>query len=353
LRVAAGAPLPKKQQELAIHGHAIEARIYAEDPGRGFLPSTGRLAHLSFPLQSPAVRVDTGVENGAVITPHYDPMLAKLIAWGEDRGAALARLRAALAQCEVAGVTTNVEFLGRVVASRAFAAGELDTGLIERNRDTLFPAETPASDEALATAALAELLLERDGARQRAHVSGDPHSPWHEVDGWRLNQESHHDFAFSRGESTYPVTVRFLAEGQRVAIGGREYALDGEHLADGELLVRLDGRSFKARALRDGTEWHVFTDGGYQRLALRGELEGLDVDAGGGSLAAPMPGKIVAVMVKPGDKVEKGAPLVILEAMKMEHTISAPAHGVVKEVHYAAGEQVLEGAELIAFEALE
>ena len=353
LRVAAGEPLPRKQQELAIRGHAIEARIYAEDPGRGFLPSTGRLAHLSFPLQSPAVRVDTGVETGAVITPHYDPMLAKLIAWGEDRGAALARLRAALAQCEVAGVTTNVEFLGRVVASRAFAAGELDTGLIERNRDALFPVEIPASDEALATAALAELLLERDGARQRARASGDPHSPWHEVDGWRLNQESHHDFAFSSGESTYPVTVRFLAEGQRVAIGGREYALDGEYLADGELLIRLDGRSFKARALRDGTDWHVFTDGGYQRLALRGELEGLDVDAGGGSLAAPMPGKIVAVMVKPGDKVEKGAPLVILEAMKMEHTIAAPAHGVVKEVHYAAGEQVLEGAELIAFEALE
>ena len=353
LRVAAGEPLPRKQQELAIRGHAIEARIYAEDPGRGFLPSTGRLAHLSFPLQSPAVRVDTGVETGAVITPHYDPMLAKLIAWGEDRGAALARLRAALAQCEVVGVTTNVEFLGRVVASRAFAAGELDTGLIERNRDALFPVEIPASDEALATAALAELLLERDGARQRARASGDPHSPWHEVDGWRLNQESHHDFAFSSGESTYPVTVRFLAEGQRVAIGGREYALDGEYLADGELLIRLDGRSFKARALRDGTDWHVFTDGGYQRLALRGELEGLDVDAGGGSLAAPMPGKIVAVMVKPGDKVEKGAPLVILEAMKMEHTIAAPAHGVVKEVHYAAGEQVLEGAELIAFEALE
>ena len=353
LRVAAGEPLPKKQGELAIRGHAIEARIYAEDPQRGFLPSTGRLAHLAFPAPSAALRVDAGVEAGASITPHYDPMIAKLIAWGEDRGAALARLGAALGGCEIAGVTTNVEFLSRVVASKAFAGGDLDTGLIERCRDELFAPRAPVPDEALAAAAFAELQLERDGAHALARASGDPHSPWHEVDGWRLNEESHHDFVFSEGESTYPVTVRFLSDGQRIAVGGRTYALAGERLADGVLLVRLDGRAYKARALCDAGDWHVFTPSGYRRLALRDELHGLDVDAGGGSLAAPMPGKIIAVMVKPGDTVEKGAPLVILEAMKMEHTIAAPAHGVVKEVHYAAGEQVLEGAELIAFEALE
>jgi 3-methylcrotonyl-CoA carboxylase alpha subunit len=352
LRVAAGEPLPRKQGELAIRGHAIEARIYAEDPQRGFLPSTGRLAHLAFPAQSAALRVDTGVDAGASITPHYDPMIAKLVAWGEDRGAALARLSAALAGCEIAGVTTNVEFLQRVAASEAFASGDLDTGLIERCRDELFAPRAPAPDEALAAAALAELLLERDSAHALARAAGEPHSPWHDVDGWRLNEESHHDFVFCEGESTYPVTVRFLAEGQRIAIGAREYALAGERMADGTLLVRLDGRAFKARALCDVGDWHVFTPGGYRRLALRDELHGLDVDAGGGSLAAPMPGKIIAVMVKPGDRVEKGAPLVILEAMKMEHTIAAPAHGMVKEVHYAAGEQVLEGAELIAFEAL-
>ena len=158
---------------------------------------------------------------------------------------------------------------------------------------------------------------------------------------------------FTEGETQYPVTVRFLAAGQRVVIAGREYALEGERLAADALLVRLDGRAFKARALREGGDWHLFGAGGYRRISLRDELHGLDVDAGGGTLAAPMPGKIVAVMVKPGQKVDKGTPLVVLEAMKMEHTIAAPADGVVKEIHYAPGEQVLEGAELIAFEALE
>jgi 3-methylcrotonyl-CoA carboxylase alpha subunit len=353
LRVAAGERLPRAQDELEIRGHAIEARLYAEDPARDFLPATGRLAHLVFPAASDSVRIDTGVASGATITPHYDPMIAKLIVWGEDRGAALARLRAALAACEVAGVATNVEFLGRLAASGAFARAELDTGLIERCRDELLPPRAPARPESLAAVALAELLLEQDAARERARSSGDPHSPWNEVDGWRMNEDSHHDFVFTEGEVQYPVTVRFLAAGQRALIAGHEYALEGERLEADLLLVRLDGRAFKVRALREAQDWHLFGDAGYRRFALRDELHGLDVDAGGGSLAAPMPGKIIAVMVEPGQKVDKGAPLVILEAMKMEHTIAAPADGVVKEVHYAPGEQVLEGAELIAFEALE
>ena len=353
LRVAAGERLPRAQEELKIRGHAIEARVYAEDPRREFLPATGRIAHLAFPAASAVVRIDTGVEAGATITPHYDPMIAKLIVWGEDRTAALARLRAALAACEIAGVATNVEFLGRLVASSAFTRADLDTGLIERCRDELFPPRAPAPPEALAAVALAELLLERSSARERARTSSDPYSPWNEVDGWRMNEDSHHAFVFTEGETQYPVTVRFLAAGQRVVIAGHDHALEGEWLDKNTLLVRLDGHTFKARAARDASNWHMFSDSGYRRFALRDELHGLDDDVGGGSLAAPMPGKIIAVMVQPGQKVGKGAPLVILEAMKMEHTIAAPADGVVKEVHYAPGEQVLEGAELIAFEALE
>jgi 3-methylcrotonyl-CoA carboxylase alpha subunit len=146
------------------------------------------------------------------------------------------------------------------------------------------------------------------------------------------------------------VTVHFHDAGHRLGIAGREFALEGERLADGRLLVRLDGRATKARAVRDGRDWHVFIDGAHRRLTLHDELEGLDIDAVSGSLAAPMPGKVIAVMVKPGDKVAKGDPLLILEAMKMEHTIAAPADGVVQEIHFAVGEQVPEGAELLKLE---
>jgi 3-methylcrotonyl-CoA carboxylase alpha subunit len=348
LRIAAGEPLPRRQEALAIDGHAIEARIYAEDPEHGFLPSTGRLVHLRFP---DGVRVDTGVEPLAEITPWYDPMIAKLIVHGPDRKSALARLEQALTGVEVAGVTTNVAFLRRVVASPAFSRAELDTGLIEGNRERLFGAPASLEPRILAAAAFAELCEEQATAHARARASGDPYSPWHSVDGWRLNEDSHHDFLFVEAEREHRVRVRFLDTGKRIAIGAEEWALEGEGLADGTRLVRLEGRAWKVRAVREGADWHLFCDGDYVKLRLRDELAGLDVDAGGGSLSAPMPGKVVAVLVEAGEVVDKGAPLVILEAMKMEHTITAPAKGRVKAVHCLAGEQVVEGVELIAFEA--
>ncbi len=346
LRVAAGQPLPSTQEKLVFRGHAIEARIYAEDPAREFLPSTGRIAHLRFPQENARVRVDSGVGAGAEITPWYDPMIAKLIVHGSDRGRALARLRQALAEVEIAGPKTNVAFLRRVAASRAFAAAELDTGLIERNRAELLRQE-PVSDETLAAAAFAEILEETQAARARAAVSTDPHSPWDRVDGWRLNEDSHHDFVFVEGEASHTARIQFLGDGLKISLNGASHALSGEQLADGRLQVGLDGRIFKARAVRDGDDWHVFCEGDYRRLSLKPELAGVDEDTRAGSLAAPMPGKVIKVMTSAGAKVSKGDPLLILEAMKMEHTITAPADGVVKEIHYAAGEQVLEGAELI------
>ena len=345
LRVAAGERLPLLQDELTFSGHAIEARIYAEDPERDFLPATGKLLHLAFPAETRDVRIDTGVEAGGEITPWYDPMIAKLIVRGPDRETALARLGRALAETEIAGVTTNVAFLGRVVASRAFAAAELDTGLIDRNRAELFPPRAPVADEMLAAAAFAELSAEEQAAREQAASSGDPHSPWHRVDGWRLNEESHHDFVFMDGEARHPVRVRFTDDGERLLIGARDYRIEGDGL-----LISLDGRSFKARAVRDGSHWHVFYNGDYRRLALREELQAPQDAGAGGSLAAPMPGKVIQVMVEAGARVKKGEPLLILEAMKMEHTITAPKDGVVKLINFAAGEQVLEGAELIALE---
>ena len=349
LRVACGESLPWQQSELRIAGHAIEARIYAEDPERDFLPATGKLLHLAFPAGTPEVRIDAGVEAGGEITPWYDPMIAKLVVRGEDRASALAALRQALSETEIAGVTTNVAFLRRLVASRAFSSAELDTALIERNRTELFPPAAPASREILAAAAVAELAEEERAARELASRSGDPYSPWHRLDGWRLNQDSHHDFVFLDGSLAHEVRVRFLDQGLRMRIGKQEFILQSEGLPEG-ILVRLDDHAFKARVIRAGREMHIFCNGDYRRLSLRLELEGLDTDTAGASLAAPMPGRVVRVMTKPGAKVAKGEPLVILEAMKMEHTITAPADGIVKEVHYADGEQVLEGAQLVTLE---
>jgi 3-methylcrotonyl-CoA carboxylase alpha subunit len=349
LRVAAGEKLPLAQNEIPARGHAIEARIYAEDPQRDFLPATGRILHLRFPEESERIRIDTGVDAGTEITPWYDPMIAKLIVRASDRPRALARLRQALAEVEIAGVTTNVAFLRRVVASKAFASAELDTGLIERNRAELF-LEPDISEEALAAAAFAEISEEQRAARERAAGSADPHSPWDGVDGWRLNQDSHHDFTFVEGGTTHAVRLLFLEQGLRIALNGKTHEISGERLPDGRLLLRLGSRAFKARTVRDGADWHVFCEGEYAKLSLRHDLGTGDEDTRAGSLAAPMPGKIIKVMVAAGAKVTKGQALLILEAMKMEHTITAPADGVVKEIQYAAGEQVLEGAELITLE---
>ena len=206
LRVAAGEPLPKRQDELTLRGHAIEARIYAEDPDRGFLPSIGTLAHLRAPVEGPAVRVDTGVRAGDTITPYYDPMIAKLIVHGEDRSAALRRLVEALAEYEIVGVATNVAFLQRVVSHQAFASGAVDTGLIARHHAALFPAASPVPADVLLAAALAEtqaLVAERASA---ARASGDPHSPWHAVDPWWVGSERHAiAFTFADGETRHAV----------------------------------------------------------------------------------------------------------------------------------------------------
>jgi len=348
--VAAGDSIPFLQNQIQMRGHAIEARIYAENPSKGFLPSTGTLRHLRAPAEQPGVvRVDTGVRQGDVITPHYDPMIAKLVVWGEDRAVALGRLRAALADYEIVGVSTNVEFLARTVASRAFSSADLDTGLIERSRAELFPADTGPGNEDLAAAALAELLAEQAQAAAAASASADPHSPWNTVDGWRLNLGSHHELVFASGEQVHPVQIHFAAAGYRLEIAGHEAAFGGRE-EDGVLLVNLGDASFRVRAVRDGAHWHLFRNGVHRVLALQSAQLAPEPDTAAGTLAAPMPGKVLQVLVQAGAKVAKGTPLVILEAMKMEHTIAAPHDGRVAEIHFKAGEQVNEGVELLRLE---
>ena len=350
LLVAAGEALPLKQEQLNFHGHAIEARIYAENPAKGFLPSTGTLRHLRAPEERRgAVRVDSGVRQGDAITPHYDPMIAKLIVWGEDRDTALGRMRAALAEYEIVGVSTNVEFLARTVASKAFSSADLDTGLIERCSAELFPADAGASDEEFAAAAFAELMAEEAQAAAAAMASNDPHSPWDCVDGWRLNLGSHHELTFAQGGRACKVQIHFAPEGYRLSVDSRDYTLAGGE-ENGVLHVTLGDASFRVRAVRDGADWHLFRDGAHRVLTLRSAQTAPEPDVATGSLAAPMPGRILQVLVQVGANVAKGAPLVILEAMKMEHTITAPRDGCVAEIRFKAGEQVNEGAELLRLE---
>ena len=347
LRVAAGQPLPRRQDELAINGHALEARLYAEDADRGFLPSTGTLHRLRLPQPSAHVRVDTGVEEGDSITPYYDPMIAKLIVWDVDRDAALRRMSQALADCQVVGVTTNAGFLRRLVHTGSFAHARLDTALIEREQDALVP--VAKYDAALWM--LAAIAAVEQSARA-PRVESDPHSPWQLQDGWRLGVAAPRVLPLQQGERRHALKVWPQAGGWRVQCddAAPEYVVGA--LDDQTLTAQVHGQRRIVQVLREGAQLHLFATDGQHRFTLHdpvGESETAAVDAG--SLLAPMPGRIVATLVPVGTQVTRGTPLVVLEAMKMEHTLQAPADGTVKGYRAKAGEQVGDGAVLVDFEA--
>ncbi|MDD2853232.1 MAG: acetyl/propionyl/methylcrotonyl-CoA carboxylase subunit alpha [Desulfuromonadaceae bacterium] len=352
LRVAAGEALPLSQDQFAINGHAIEARIYAEDPARDFLPSIGTLRYLRTPLETTHVRIDSGVCQGDDVSIHYDPMIAKLIVWDCDRSSAVRRMKTALTDFHVAGVTTNTGFLGSVVSHPAFAAGEIDTGFIERNRAGLFPETAPASDRTLALAALDLMLSRTAEAACRAEQSLDPYSPWHQSAGWRLNCDNYHRLHFIDGESVVTVTAHYRPGGYQLDLHGRTMMVRGERDASGALLADLDGRRITATVVRADAMLTVLDQGKSHQLGIHNPHAVSELDeAAAGRLTAPMPGKVVAVMVEVGAQVERGVPLLIMEAMKMEHTICAPCDGVVAELYYPVGATVNEGAELLAITA--
>ncbi|WP_332673374.1 acetyl/propionyl/methylcrotonyl-CoA carboxylase subunit alpha [Aromatoleum sp.] len=351
LRVAAGELLPLAQEQLQIRGHALEARIYAEDPAKGFLPSTGKLLHLAPPAEGLHVRVDTGVEEGDEISPFYDPMIAKLIVWDENRDQALARMLQALADYRVVGVANNIEFLSRLTACPAFAGADLDTGLIEREKAYLFPeGETPPA-EVYFVAALAELLRENLRAEDESRRGSDPVSPWHVRDGWRLNSTANRALIFRLGEAQKTVQVAYRGDRYTLTVDGHPAEARGRLNAHGGMRVELDGTRMDATVISAGRMRHVFLHGRSWQFANVDPLH-FSGEGGGaeGGLLAPMPGKVIALLAEAGAKVAKGAPLLILEAMKMEHTINAPAAGTVKAFRYVVGDQVGDGAELVEFE---
>ena len=348
LLVAAGEPLPLSQQDLTINGHAVEARIYAEDPARDFLPSIGRITHLRTPEENAHVRIDTGIRQGDEVSIHYDPMIAKLIVWDSDRAGALRRLKQALAAFQVVGVTTNIGFLSQVAAHPAFAAVDLDTGFIERHRAGLFPETVDASDRILALASLDVLLRRTADAKILAGHSFDPHSPWHFTTGWRLNSDNHYDLHFMDGDQAVKVTVHYRSSGYELDLPGGTLLVRGQFDAVGNIVADLGGARIIATVVRRGSTLTIMEQGRSHVLELYDPSAPLEDDEGGGGrLTAPMPGKVVAVLVEVGKEVSKGDPLMILEAMKMEHTISAPRDGCIAQINYSVGSVVSDGVELL------
>jgi len=352
IRVARGEKLPLSQADIPLIGHALEVRLYAEDPDREFLPQVGRLDHLALPFGLPGVRVDSGVRAGDSVSIHYDPMIAKIIAYGADRTEALGRLGAALAATEVVGLATNRAFLQAIVAEPAFAAADFDTGFIEHHRDTLLPAPLPVNDRVLALAALFVLL---DEARLSAASAdpADPWSPWGLAPGWRLNRSAFVDLTFADRDMRIAVRAHYAAEGFLLDLPSGRVALEGAMSPDGTLIARLDGVRTRARVVRSGAKLTVFAAGTERSLDhVDPRLASIEATGTAGRLVAPMPGTIIRVAVQAGDEVAKGAALVVVEAMKMEHTVAAPREGRVKAVNFAVGDLVDEGAELLVLEDL-
>ncbi len=351
LRVAAGEALPLGQDELAIDGHAFEVRLYAEDPARDFLPVSGRLAHLCFPAEDRHVRIETGVRQGDLVSVHYDPMIAKLVVWDRDRAAALRRLAVVLRVTQVAGLTTNLGLLRALAGHEGFSAGAVDTGFIARHRARLLAAPAATPPRAIALAALGELLHRKAEGEARARRSSDPNSPWNLTTGWRLNVPGLDRLTFYDGAEPVEVTVAYRAAGYDLTVAGRSVFARGQLDSDGLLEARLDDHGFTATLVRDGRALTVLLESASYELRLHDPLDlGALEEAGPARITAPMPGRIVRVLAVPDTAVERGAALMVLEAMKMEHTVTAPAAGRVAEVHYAEGDQVEEGSELVRLE---
>jgi len=340
LRVAAGQPLPLAQDDIRSRGHAIEVRLYAEDPDAGFLPASGHLRALEVPGATPQVRIDAGVEAGDTVTVFYDPMIAKLVVHADDRPQALALLRHSLAQCHVAGPKTNLAFLEALARHPAVVEGRIDTGYLDRHLDEFLDPGAPAQSTLLAAGASAWLLRAQD----LTHAStGDPHSPWALADGWRLHGRAARQLRLQVGETVHTLAARGHGNQWQLAIDDAA-PLDITHarLTGTRLDLCIDGRARRLAVRFDGQALELHD--GQRRVwmhLLPPEQAGAGTDAtGDGRVLAPMPGRIAMLQVQPGQVVAAGEPLLVMEAMKMELAIKAPHPGTVAALHAAVGDFV-------------
>jgi 3-methylcrotonyl-CoA carboxylase alpha subunit len=342
LLVASGQPLPLTQAQIPLNGHAIEVRVYAEDPDNNFLPATGKLTYLRQPNANRHVRVDTGVVENDEVSPFYDPMIAKLIVWDENRDLAIARMRWALNDYRIAGVKTNLNFLTRLVEHPAFAAAELDTHFIDHHQDRLFAAEQNEPTQALMLAAV-YLLLKRQPAPSMS-------TPWQNALGWRMNESAQVEFSLTQDDVNHRVVITQQADGFVVSVGELSLQINAQ-LHQDELTANIGGHQMRVHVNQAKDTVSVFIKQQRFDFEYKTTVEVATTEDAAGSLKAPMNGTVVAVLVNAGQQVEAGQTLLVMEAMKMEYAIKAPKAGTVNAVFYATGDLVKDGVELVDFTA--
>lgn len=353
LQIASGESLPISQQDVTVNGHAFEVRIYAEDPDNDFLPATGHLHYLRQPEQNRHVRVDTGVRENDEVSTFYDPMIAKLIVWDENRERALQRMLRALDDYRIAGVTTNLAFLASLLEHKSFQAADLDTNFITKHNDDLFVSKTKNQEQSLALAALYQLLKQANDNAILAETSSDPFSPWHGFTGWKVNEAQ--QFAVKLTDESgdvHVISAEQIGDAYAMSLGNTDSKLvvTGT-LNNDELVASIDGHQINVTIADFDNKLTIFNNKDITTFTkdVPVDYANAELEQGGG-LTAPMNGTLVDVMVSAGDKVTADQNLIIMEAMKMEYTIKAPKDGVVKEVFFAPGDLVADGAELLAIE---
>jgi 3-methylcrotonyl-CoA carboxylase alpha subunit len=356
LRIAAGERLPRAQHEIAQRGHAIEVRLYAEDPEAGFLPGSGKLARLRLPEADAHVRIDGGVIEGDTVTIFYDPMIAKLIVWDEDRPRALARLREALAQCAIEGPKSNVAFLERLIRHPSVVEATIDTGTLDRDPDAFMPKPAPAAQARLArlAAAAAALLQEETRTLAAAVGSGDPTSPWARADGWRLGHAGQRRLVLDDGQARHTLIAHGSDGDYRIEDADGVATVAGARREGAMLSARFDGEARRLRLDANGgsgasSRLEVHDGERRWRFARVPAYQPADEGAGraGDRALAPMPGRIVLIKTQVGDRVVEGQELLVMEAMKMELTLRAPRDGDVAEIRVATGDFVEADAALV------
>jgi len=351
LRVAAGEPLPLKQDEIQARGHAIEVRLYAEDPDQNFLPGSGKLRTLRLPAPSRHVRLDGGVVEGDTVTIFYDPMIAKLIVHDADRTQALQRLREALAECEIVGPKSNVAFLERLARHPVVVEGRIDTGYLDRHLDEFLTGDAAPSDHVLFAAATAALLYDEGAVVASATQSNDPYSPWSRTDAWRIGHAGKRIVALSLREQRYEIEAHGHDGDYQLQHGSAQCQVRGARLQVDALSARFNGQGVRVAMHIDAERIGLHDTNGQRHAFVRAAAFAWESKegSGGNQIVAPMPGRVVLVKASVGDTVEEGQELLVMEAMKMELALKAPRAGTIESVSATQGEFVEADAVLVRF----